>query len=549
MKRKFVTLSLAACAAVCLCFGLTACGKRHTHTYAESWTSDETYHWHTATCEHTDEVSGKSEHVWNSGEVSTEPTCTTVGKKTFTCTVCGQTKTEEIAATGHSYSDEWSSDGTYHWHTATCEHTDEVSGKSEHVWNSGEVSTEPTCTTMGEKTFTCTVCGQTKTEEIGATGHSYSDEWSSDETYHWHTATCEHADEVTGKSEHTYVNGVCSVCGHEQGTPVSNGLEFTLNEDNSSYSVTGIGTCTDSNVIIPAIYNNLPVTSIGSSAFWGCSSLTSITIPDSVTSIGKNAFYGCSSLNYNEYDNAYYLGNETNPYVILVKTKETSITSCSINTNTKVIYGSAFSGCSSLKSITIPDSVTSIGGSAFSGCSSLTSITIPDSVTSIGSSAFYGCSKLTSITIPDSVTSIGSYAFYGCSGLTSITIPDSVTSIGEEAFYGCSSLTSVTIGNSVTSIGSSAFSNCSSLMSITIPDSVTSIGEHAFGDCSSLTSVTIGNGVTSIGYYAFNGCSSLTDITFNGTKEQWNAIAKGTNWNYGTGAYIIHCTDGDITKN
>jgi len=156
------------------------------------------------------------------------------------------------------------------------------------------------------------------------------------------------------------------------------------------------------------------VTSIGSSAFYGCSSLASVTIPNSVTSIG----------------------------------------------------GYAFSGCSGLASVTIPNSVTSIGGSAFSGCSGLASVTIPNSVTSIGDYTFSGCSSLASVTIPNSVTSIESYAFKGCSSLTSVTIPNSVTSIGERAFEGCSSLGSVTIPNSVTSIGERAFEGCSSLGSV-----------------------------------------------------------------------------------
>ena len=179
---------------------------------------------------------------------------------------------------------------------------------------------------------------------------------------------------------------------------------------------------------------------------------------------------------------------------------------------TSIGYG-AFSGCSSLTNVTIPDSVTSIEWGAFSNCSSITSVTIPDSVTSIGSYAFYRCKSLTSVTIPDSVTSIGNYAFDSCNSLTSVTIPNSITSIGSGAFTGCSGLTSVTIPDSVTSIGGYAFSYCSSLTSVTIPDSVTSIGESAFSGCSSLTSVTIPDSVTSIGWYAFRNCNSLPSVT------------------------------------
>ncbi len=224
-------------------------------------------------------------------------------------------------------------------------------------------------------------------------------------------------------------------------------------------------------------------TSIGSYAFYGCSGLTSIEIPDSVTSIGDCALSGCSGL-----------------------------TSIEIPDSVTTIGSSAFSGCSGLTSIEIPNSVTSIGSSAFYGCSGLTSIEIPDSVTAIGASAFYGCSGLTSIEIPDSVTTIGSYAFYECNGLTSITIGERVTSIGARVFSSCSGLTSIEIPNSVTSIGDYAFAYCSGLTSIVIPDSVTSIGSYAFRDCSGLTSITIGDSVTSIGSYAFRDCSSLTSI-------------------------------------
>ena len=144
-------------------------------------------------------------------------------------------------------------------------------------------------------------------------------------------------------------------------------------------------------------------------------------------------------------------------------------------------------------------SVTSIEYGAFSGCSSLTSITIPESVTSIGRDAFSGCSSLTSITIPNSVTSIEYGTFYDCSSLTSVIIGDGVTNIGEHAFSGCLGMTSVTIGNGVTMIGPSAFYNCSSLTSITIPNNVTNIGYDAFSGCSNLQSLIIGIGVQSIG--------------------------------------------------
>ena len=318
-------------------------------------------------------------------------------------------------------------------------------------------------------------------------------------------------------------------------------------------SVTSIGELAFSDCSsLTSITISNSVKNIGDSAFFSCSSLTSITIPNSVKSIGDSAFISCSSLNQisvAEGNTVYHSAGNC-----LIKTNEKNlIAGCKssiIPTDGSVtsIGDRAFYGCSSLTSITIPNSVTSIGDHAFYGCSSLTGITIPNSVTSIGSSAFSGCRSLTSITIPDSVTSIGSSAFSYCRSLTSITIPDSVTSIGDWAFSYCDSLTSITISNSVTRIGDYAFRDCSSLTSITIPNSVTSIGDYAFSGCRSLTSIMIPDSVTSIANYAFDWCSRLTSITFNGTKAQWNAIPKGNYWNYYTGSYTVHCTDGDIQK-
>ena len=243
-----------------------------------------------------------------------------------------------------------------------------------------------------------------------------------------------------------------------------------------NYTFKGCSTLTD--IIIPE-----GVTSIGISAFEECSSLTNIEIPEGVTSIGWYAFSGCSSLTD----------------IIIPE----GVTSIEI---------SAFEECSSLTDVEIPEGVTSIEISAFEECSSLTNIEIPKGVTSIERSAFSGCSSLTNIEIPEGVTSIESHVFYRCSGLTNIEIPEGVTSIGWNAFSGCSSLTNIVIPEGVTSIGWSAFSGCSSLTDIKIPEGVTSIERNTFEGCSSLTNIVIPEGVTSIGYSAFEGCSSLTDI-------------------------------------
>ena len=238
------------------------------------------------------------------------------------------------------------------------------------------------------------------------------------------------------------------------------------------------------------------VTSIGSSAFSECSGLTSITIPDGVTSIGSSAFSGCRSLTSItvENENTAY-DSRDNCNAIIKKATNTLIQGCQntiIPNSVTSIGSSAFSGCSSLTSITIPNSVTSIGEYAFHSCA-LTSITIPNSVTQIGHGAFEYCSALTSITIPNSVTNIGNWAFEYCSALISITIPNSVTEIGNRTFEYCSSLTSITIPNSVTSIGDGAFSGCSNLASITLPENLTNIGDTAFASCWHLASVVVKN--------------------------------------------------------
>ena len=253
--------------------------------------------------------------------------------------------------------------------------------------------------------------------------------------------------------------------------------------------------------------NTYSVVSIGDYAFKGCTSLTSVIIPNSVTSIGKEAFYKCTALTSVSISNSATWISEYAFYYC------TSLTSVDIPNSVTSIGERAFYNCYRIKSLTLSNSVTSIGDCAFQYCQGLTSVILPTSLTSIGVSAFADCKGLTSITIPASITSISNSAFASCSGLTSVTIPNSVTSIGELAFYYCTSLPSVTIPTSVTSIGNSAFSSCSALTSVTIPTSLTSISNGIFSDCSGLTSVYIPNTVTEIGNRAFYSCEALASIS------------------------------------
>ena len=514
-----------------------------------------------------------------------EATCTEKGWKEYvTCKRegCDHTTYEEIPALGHTGGTATCTE------PAVCERCNEKYGSAlGHKYGDLISKIEPTCSETGtEAHYKCSVCNKVfkddehKTETTlddltiainpdahnfgewikneGADTHtrvcSFNNEHTETENCHGGTATCteqavcEKCNAKYGElANHDYKNGVCIVCGIRR---PSEGLGYSLNSDGTGYTVTGIGTCTDTELIIPSEYNAKPVTSIGNAAFIGCTGLTSVTIGNSVTSIGGYAFGGCTGLTSVTIGNSVtsisifaftYCSGLTSIIVDEGNTKYHSAGNCLIETATKTLI----LGC---KTSVIPTdgSVTSIGEGAFEGCTNLTSITIPDSVTSIGGYAFSGCAGLTSIIVDEgntkyhsagnclietatktlilgfktsviptdgSVTSIGEGAFSYCTGLTSVTIPDSVTSIGNSAFYGCSGLTSVTIGNSVTSIDNYAFDGCTGLTSVTIPDSVTSIGNYAFDGCTGLTSITIPDSVTSIGESAFSGCSSLENIT------------------------------------
>ena len=497
MKKKIIVVIFAAVFCCSLAAGLTACKKiSHEHTY-------------------------ETEVV--------APTCTEQGYTLHTCTGCGDSyKDTYVSALGHSYGEpswDWSEDYTNATATFTCTNdSDHVDTLTATVTD--EVTTPVTCTTDGEKDCTATVTfnNQTytdvKTVTVEKTGHS-----------------------ISGNS--------CVNCGQ----PASEGLDMVLISADE-YTVSGIGTCTDTEILIPTTYNGLPVVSVKASAFLDNTSITSVVLPDGITSIGENAFNGCESL--------------------------TSVT-FGKNSQLSSIGPGAFNYCYSLESITIPESVTNIGSEAFNYCCGLRSVTFGENsqLTSIGDYAFLGCYSIESITIPASVTSIGEWAFVECYRLvevwnlsklnitagsedngyvgyyakrvetepsesyvytdengyviyydgkvkalinytgneTKLTIPADITELNCFALSDCYNITSVTFGENsqLTSIGDGAFNWCESLESITIPDSVTSIGDWAFCCCAKLTSITIPDGVKSIGNYAFEECTALESITIPGS--------------------------------
>ena len=308
------------------------------------------------------------------------------------------------------------------------------------------------------------------------------------------------------------------------------------------------------------------VTDIGDYAFEDCVSLKSVVLSNSSVDVGVSAFSGCYSLQYNVFDNGRYLGNQQNPYVILMGATSATVTSIAVASETQSIYYGALSDCSKLTSIVLSfvgntkDGKSNTHFGYLFGASTYenNAACVPTSLKTvvitggahIGEGAFYGCSTLTGIKLPNDLISIGSKAFNGCGGLTDIAIPSSVTSIGTSAFYACNALARVDITDiakwceitfggleanplykagklylngvlvkdlvipeGVERIGDYAFCFYHQLTSVTIPDGVVTIGKGAFWYCTRLASVTIGKGTTSIGNAAFRYCPGLTVVT------------------------------------
>ena len=260
----------------------------------------------------------------------------------------------------------------------------------------------------------------------------------------------------------------------------SNGYKYTVY--NSEATITGY-TGGSTTLNIPSYLGGYKVKSIGQSAFYKNSKITTLSIPNSVTEIGNNAFKNCVKL-----------------------------TTVSIGNSVDSMGYDVFSGCVLLNKVTIAYGTSVVGSYAFDGCTSLKSVTIPNTVTKIKNSAFNNCKSLTNISIPNSVKEIWGSAFSNCTNLSTLSLGNGVTSIGDGAFYNDSKIITLTIPNSVTEIGNNAFKNCVKLTTVSIGNSVDSMGYDVFSGCVLLNKVTIAYGTSVVGSYAFDGCTSLTDI-------------------------------------
>ena len=290
-------------------------------------------------------------------------------------------------------------------------------------------------------------------------------------------------------------------------------------------SLEKINSNTDGELTLPA-----SVTTIGSYAFQNLDLITEIVIPNTVTSIGNCVFYGCDSV---EEITLPFIGNNadsTASFSSIWGTVPRSLKTVIVSADT-TIPDSAFSGCSTIESITIPTTTTSIGTNAFKNCAALKRLNsttdgkfnIPEGITEISSYAFYKCDSLVEITIPANVTSIGGYVFNGCVQIESVTFDanSKLETIGAYAFANCTLIEELQLPATLTAIGDYAFSGCTLLEKVnsntegylTLPASVTSIGSYAFSNLDLITNVVVPNTVTSIGQYAFYGCDAIESIT------------------------------------
>lgn len=487
-------------------------------------------------------------------DAAVAPTCIAAGlSQGSRCAVCGLVlqKPQSVQALGHDFAAyryngdaTCLADGTESAACTRCSATDTRTAAQTatgHAAIAG-TATAPTCTTTGlTADVRCGTCGAmlAQQELIPALGHD---------------------DEM----------GYCTRCGVEK-IVTSGGLAYVRNEDGAGYTLVGMGICTDTKVVIPEIFNGLPVTAIGEKAFANCADITAVSMRSGVVSIGASAFENCGALQ-----------------------------TIQLPDGVQTIGTAAFRGCGRLRTIKLPASVQSIGAGAFWFCSDLKSVYITDlaqwcaisfdgvgaNPLSVANSLYLDGKPVTHLQIPAQVTSIADFAFVQCNTLRQVSMGSQVTAIGSHAFYYCAGLETLILGDNVQTIGASAFEGCAALKTLTVPAAVTAIGESAFVQCSALEAISVAAGnevyhssenclietgrktlllgcqnsripvdgsvsvvgggafqgctaleqialpacLQAIGRYAFENCPALRLILFEGTQSRWEAVEKAADW-------------------
>ncbi len=545
----------------------------HMHYFGTAWESDGTNHWHVCACGERETV---GVHTFGNWEVTKEATCTLEGEQRHICIVCGYETIEKIEKSAHTpvvdgavaptCTTAGKTEGS---HCSVCGQIiepQEVVPVASHSFGNWAVIKTPTCSDEGSKKHVCSVCGFEEIESVEKVAHTTLTDPAI-------AATCEEEGKTAGShcsvcsvvlvaqqiipalghnyaesevypssSEKGYILHHCTRCGKEYKdnfVSESSGLAYS-NNGNGTCTITGLGTCTDSNIYIPTVIDGLIVSSIGNSAFQQ-TAIKKVYIPESVTEIGDAAFFGCIYMNKAIMsDNVEIIGNEAfaeckSLNSIIIPSKVTELRN-------------TFIGCVRLDNITIPGNVQSLH-QAFNGCTSLKNIILSNGIVTLGYASFCNCTSLNTIVIPESVTEIGEECF-SWSGLIHLDLPKQIVKIGGGAFKG-TSITSINLPNDTT-VFLDWFYACESLVSFIIPEGTVEIGREAFAHCSSLKIVYMPKSIKLINDNAFIYCADDFCIQYAGTMEEWSLIFTGTQWydhileNNDNRTLIIHCSDGDI---
>ncbi len=493
----------------------------HEHTYSDSWSNDDTYHWHSATCEHKDLVKDKTTHTFGSWTIDKQATEYETGSRHRICTVCEYRVDDTIAKLDHTHkagdpvkenevAPTCEGYGSYDTVVYCTECNAEISRVNEtisplgHDYGEWAVKTPAKCQEDGTEERVCSRDPSHKeTRKIEAIGHKWGEvtyEWSDDYSNCTAKRVCEndpshidsekvastsavtkqptYSEEGLIKYSAVFKNEAFAKQEYNLVTEKRSMLSYKLSTDGTYYTVKMDSSSIFGDIVVPSTYNNLPVKEVDYLGFYGCTKITSVALPSSIVKIGYSAF-------------------ET---------------------------------CSSLTSVTLNEGLTEIGYEAFMSCDKLEAIEIPSTVAKIGYNAFYRCTGLKEATLKDGLVEIGSCAFYNCSSLASIHIPDTVTSLGTSALKECSALKEVYIGRKVASLESGALYNCNALESLTLPYIGKSVSEDGcLADYftisttsqsylynytpSTLKSVTILDTCVSLSNHAFDGCTNIESLT------------------------------------